>query len=197
MGGEEDDEAYAYRAVLTTARLRLRRPAGGDHAAIAALAGNPQVVDTLTALPAECRGEPGEAFAIHLRGRAAVIGAAAYGPVEESFSRTIEIAVWIAAEHWGQGFGTEATQALIDRAFADERVSHLWCSKRATDTRARRIIEKCGFQFRERGMVRSPLARGAIPVERFVLERRNWRSLKSWGAPPEMRGGSDAGDFAA
>jgi RimJ/RimL family protein N-acetyltransferase len=48
--------------------------------------------------------------------------------------------------------------------------------------RARRVIEKCGFQFRETGMVRSPVSFGAVPVERFVLERRNWASLKSWGA---------------
>ena len=84
--------------------------------------------------------------------------------------------------HWGRGYATEATQAVIDRAFADDRHRRsLWCSNRASNGRARRVIEKCGFQFRETGMVRSP-TRGAVPVERFVLERRNWASLKSWGA---------------
>ena len=59
----------------------------------------------------------------------------------------------------------------------------LWCSNRASNARARRVIEKCGFQFRGTGMVRSPTLFGAFPVERFVLERRNWASLKAWGAP--------------
>jgi len=45
------------------------------------------------------------------------------------------------------------------------------------------VIEKCGFQFRGTGMVRSPTLFGAFPVERFVLDRRNWASLKAWGTP--------------
>jgi hypothetical protein len=53
--------------------------------------------------------------------------------------------------------------------------------------RARRVIEKCGFQFRETGMVRSPVLRGAVPVERFALERRNWAALRAWGLPPTKR----------
>ena len=86
------------------------------------------------------------------------------------------------------GYGTEAAQALIDHAFADEAVGALWCSNRVTNARARRVIEKCGFQFRGTGMVRSPTRFGAFPVERFVLDRRNWASLKAWGAPQSEHG---------
>jgi hypothetical protein len=44
------------------------------------------------------------------------------------------------------------------------------------------VVEKCGFQYRGTGMVRAASRSGAVPVERFVLERRNWESLKAWGA---------------
>jgi hypothetical protein len=67
-------------------------------------------------------------------------------------------------------------------ALADTGILAVWCSNRVGNNRARRVIETCGFQFRETGMVRSPVTNCAVPVERFVLERRNRTSLKSWGA---------------
>ena len=77
----------------------------------------------------------------------------------------------------------EVTHAIIDRAFGATDTQALWCANRVANSRGRRVIEKCGFQFRETGMVRSA-AQGAMPVERYVLERRNWLSLKEWGAAP-------------
>ena len=94
----------------------------------------------------------------------------------------IEVATWIGEAFWGRGYATEATQAVVDLAFADTGATAVWCSNRVSNSRARRVIEKCGFQFRETGMVRSPVSLGAIPVERYVLERRNWASLKSWAS---------------
>ena len=111
-----------------------------------------------------------------------IIGCAGYGATQER-PATVEVGLWIGAAWWGRGYGTEAAQALIDHAFADGRADALWCSNRVTNDRARRVIEKCGFQFRGTGMVRSPTFFGAFPVERFVLDRRNWASLKAWGAP--------------
>ena len=124
----------------------------------------------------------GDAFAITDRSDGAVIGCAGYGPTRDR-PATIEAGLWIGTPWWGMGYGTEAAQALIDHAFADGKANALWCSNRVTNARARRVIEKCGFQFRGTGMVRSPTLFGAFPVERFVLDRRNWASLKAWGAP--------------
>jgi RimJ/RimL family protein N-acetyltransferase len=124
----------------------------------------------------------GNALAITDRTDNQIVGCAGYGPTQDR-PGTVEAGLWIGAAWWGRGYGTEAAQALIDRALADGRVSALWCSNRVTNSRARRVIEKCGFQFRGTGMVRSPTFFGAFPVERFVLDRRNWASLKAWGAP--------------
>jgi hypothetical protein len=40
--------------------------------------------------------------------------------------------------------------------------------------------------------VRSPSLKVALPVERFLLDRRHWVSLKSWGAPIPRKERRDA-----
>ena len=176
MRDGEEEEFSGTR--LATSRLVLRRCTAADAAAITGLAANKAVAENLCASMSSAGGG---SFVITDRADGTVIGCAGFGSSTD-LPTAVEVAVWIGFPYWGRGFGTEASQALIDHAFADGHVSVLWCSNRVTNTRARRVIEKCGFQFRETGMVRSPAAFGAVPVERFVLERRNWASLKSWGA---------------
>jgi hypothetical protein len=175
-------------SIVLTRRLLLRHPETEDRAAIARLARSRLVAENLAAAPGECGGAT---FAIVEREGRQVIGCAGHGPMPER-PRAAEIACWIGEPHWGRGFATEASQALIDHVFADEDVLVLWCSNRPSNVRARRVIEKCGFQFRGPGMVRSPTLNVALPVERFLLDRRNWVSLKAWGAPHPRQERRDA-----
>jgi RimJ/RimL family protein N-acetyltransferase len=177
--GEEGEEPE-FRSSIETRRLYLRQPRPHDEAEIATLSAGRAIAENLAALPCAVHGENGETFVVLERNSKRLIGAAMYGPMAER-RRATEVACWIGESHWGFGYATEATQALIDRAFADQRIDILWCSNRVMNHRARRVIEKCGFQFRETGMVRSPILKGAVPVERFVLERRNWAALRAWG----------------
>ena len=180
MGGENEEE---HGEVIVTARLLLRRCTSADMPVMATLSADQAVAANLCDAIALAGGG---AFAITDRSNGAVIGCAGYGPTQAP-PATIEAGLWIGAHWWGRGYGTETAQALIDHAFADGRVNTLWCSNRVTNARARRVIEKCGFQFRSTGMVRSPTTFGAFPVERFVLDRRNWASLKAWGTPDTER----------
>ena len=191
MRDGEDEEGHGFSAVIMTRRLLLRPPDAGDRVAIAALAANPRVAENLAAAPGDNPGGLGGSFAVVEREGGAVIGGAAFGPVAER-PASAEVAAFLGEPYWGRGYATEATQALIDRIFADDRVLVLWCSNRASNTRARRVIEKCGFQFRGAGMVRAPALQGAVPVERFLLDRRNWESLKAWGAAGRQRREPDA-----
>ena len=175
MGAEEN--AGKETGELVTARLMLRQCRPADLPAVSALSADQAVAENLCA--AISLGGGG-AFVIADRRDGTVLGCAGYGPTPD-LPTSIEAGLWIGARWWGQGFGTEAAQALIDRAFGDGLVNSLWCSNRVTNARARRVIEKCGFQFRSTGMVRSPTFFGAFPIERFVLDRRNWASLKAWG----------------
>jgi RimJ/RimL family protein N-acetyltransferase len=168
-------------APIRTPRLMMRRPGAEDRTLIVKLAANPGIARNLAAAPGRHGDGEGESFAVVERRTGIVVGVSGYGQMTDR-PGAIEVATWIGEAYWGRGYATEATHAIIDRAFCETGISILWCNNRVSNSRARRVIEKCGFQFRETGMVRSPASFGAVPVERFVLERRNWASLKSWGA---------------
>jgi RimJ/RimL family protein N-acetyltransferase len=175
------DEEFDRAAPIRTPRLMMRRPGADDRALIVRLAANPGIARNLAAAPGRHDGGEGESFAVVERRSGTLIGVTGYGQMPDR-PGAVEVATWIGEGHWGRGYATEATHAVIDRAFCETGITLLWCSNRVSNGRARRVIEKCGFQFRETGMMRSPASFGAVPVERFVLERRNWASLKSWGA---------------
>lgn len=198
MPDQDDDGGQT----IETARLTLRAPRAADAAALVALANNPRVAAGAALLPAPfavadarawiaAAGQgPGENFVAVARAGRAVVGAAGYGP---HLGRDEELVLiyWLGEPFWRRGFATEAAQAVVDRAFA-RGAERLWGVCRVTNSRARRVIEKCGFQYRENGMIHSRALKGAMPVERYVLERSVWASLKAWGrgAGAEL---SDAG----
>ena len=188
MQDGEDEEGTDLTSVILTPRLLLRPGEARDGAAIAMLSANPRVAENLAAAPGLGSGE---SFVVVERASGVVLGVAGYGPMAER-PQSVAVATWLGEPHWGRGYATEATQAVVDRAFRDDSLMVLWCSNRASNARARRVIEKCGFQFRESGMMRVSAVRGAVPVERFVLERRNWTSLKAWGAVAVVRKERDA-----
>ena len=187
----EDEEGYLVALPIVTRRLLLRPAGESERQAIARLAANPRVAENLAASPGEGAGGISGSFAVIERESGAVVGGAAFGPVPDR-PASAEVAALLGEPYWGKGYATEAAQALIDHVFAGTPVMVLWCANRASNTRARRVIEKCGFQFRGTGMVRAPGANGALPVERFILDRRNWESLKAWGAADTKRRPPDA-----
>lgn len=179
--GARDDQETDSSLIVTTPRLWLKPPTDNEAAAAAALSNHPSVARDIVAAPAVEGDVVGGSFVIVTRKDGVVVGAAAYAAITDRPSAA-EMALWIGEPHWGRGYGTEAAHAVIDQAFANPLIEVLWCSNRVINERARRVVEKCGFQPRGNGMVRSPSLRGAYPVERFLLDRRNWSSLKSWGA---------------
>lgn len=171
-GGQGDE--FEFR--IATPRLAIRPKQAGDAVTIDALAANPAIAPNICAtIPADAA----RTMVISERRTGRLVGAATYGIT--GLGSGIEVSLWIGEPHWERGYATEAAHALIDHAFADAAVDKLWCANRVTNTRARRVIEKCGFQFRGSGMVHVA-GRGAFPIERFALDRRNWASLKTWGA---------------
>ena len=198
-GGEaasDDEERW-----LPTRRLQLRPPRRGDVAALSAALDNPRVAMGLVNVPYPYLRNDAEAWVERERARPCASGAsyvavarregglvgAAFHSRSDSWPDGFEISFWIAERFWGRGFGTEVAHAIVDHAFQVGGAERLWCAIRVNSAAARRVAEKCGFQFRDTGMIRSLAARGAVPIERFVLERRVWASLKAWGAEAAMR----------
>jgi RimJ/RimL family protein N-acetyltransferase len=85
-------------------------------------------------------------------------------------SGALELGHWIARPHWGQGFATEAGQALVAMARA-LRLARLEASHFLDNPASGRVLEKLGFQ--STGMIapRLSCARGVeIPARYFRLE---------------------------
>ena len=182
-GGSDEEREF----LILTSRLAMRPRRAADEIGVNALAANPAIAPNLCATIPE---DGGESMVISERRTGRLVGAAAHGVT--GLGSGLEVSLWIGEPDWGRGYGTEAAHALIDHAFADEQVAAIWCSNRVTNPRARRVIEKCGFQFRGSGMVRMA-GRGAFPIERFALDRGAWLSLKAWGGATQQSGGrSDA-----
>jgi RimJ/RimL family protein N-acetyltransferase len=174
-GGKGSQEALAFQARISTGRLRLRPWQLADELALSALGAALAVSANRCATIA-----PDGEFALTIVEAASgqPIGSASCG--QSGLGSGTEVTLWLGEPWWGRGLGTEAAQALIDHAFLSAAVQAVWCLNRVTNPRGRRIVEKCGFQFRGAGMVRLT-GRGALPIERFCLDRRSWASLKAWG----------------
>jgi len=60
-------------------------------------------------------------------------------------SGTARIGVTVAADHQGDGLGTETVELLLRYAFRDLGLRRVWCDILADNTRSIRMCEKCGF----------------------------------------------------
>ena len=194
-GADALDGESEERTILT-ARLVMRPPRLRDAGQLAAAMDNPRVATSLVGVPypfhqsdaeAWIRRErtytegPGAAFLAVRKKCGKLVGAALYRPSGDR-PDGYDLTFWVAERYWGRGFGTEIAHAIVDDAFRAGSMDRLWAVVRVTNGRAKRVVEKCGFQFRGSGMVSSIAIRGAVAVERFVLERSIWSSIKQWGA---------------
>ncbi len=92
-----------------------------------------------------------------------------------------ELGYWLGVSFWGQGYATEAARAVIDHAFTEFGHEELQSGARISNPASRRVLEKCGFQWRGVGLYRIRSIASSAPIDRFRLDRGIWRSLKSWG----------------
>ena len=169
-------------------RIALRPTTAGDWARIETMAANPELAAHARTAD-QTRDSDATMFTVVLRETGQLIGQAGYQRLAD-VPAPVEMTVWLDPAHWGTGLGTEAVHTLVDHAFGDGRIAVLGGAVRVTNTRARRVLEKSGFQFRGSGMLRSAASCGAVPIERFVLDRRNWASLKAWGADTPQHDGA-------
>lgn len=92
----------------------------------------------------------------------------------------LELGYWIARDHWGRGYATEAAQTAIDWAFSAYDVSSIRASYRPHNTESARVLAKCGFQPEGSELAHSVVV-GQMLVNTCRLHRSVWRSLRRWG----------------
>ena len=57
------------------------------------------------------------------------------------------VGYWVGKEYWGQGYATEAVNAVMDYAFQRLKVKLLTVDHYVGNEGSRRVIEKCGFTY--------------------------------------------------
>lgn len=185
---------------LETPRLWLRWPALADAGAIEAIASLRDVAEMTARIPhpypkgaaeayvsaARVTNEAGDGLRLVAqlgRGSRPVVGM--IGVAAEP-SGAAEIGYCFHPSVWGEGYATEAAQALIDAVFTLTAVPAIRANARVVNPGSRRVLQKCGFAYDGSGLVDLLERGGLFPVDHFVLDRKAWRSLKGWGLSRPM-----------
>ncbi|MGA3307998.1 MAG: GNAT family N-acetyltransferase [Xanthobacteraceae bacterium] len=174
--------------VLETERLTLRAPRHKDVTALALLANDRRIAENTTRIPHPYGIDDAEQFIETVNKREGeacfvimlddtLIGACGIDPREDG----LEIGYWLGVPFWGRGCATEAVRAVIDHAFGDLQHETLQAGARVSNPAARRVLEKCAFQWTGVRLSRIRAINSAAPVDRFRLDRKLWVSLKRWG----------------
>lgn len=178
---------------LETRRLWLRWPRGADGQAVARLAGVKEVAEMTASIPHPYPPHGADAFILGARRSNAEGSALDLLITPKSRPDQVmggvgirvgscgsNLGYWLGQPYQGEGYATEAAQALIDAFFTLTPASDLSACTRVVNPASRRVLEKCGFQHEGAGFADFPARGGRLPVDRFRLDRKTWASLKSW-----------------
>lgn len=142
---------------IETPRLLLRSWERKDFSAFVGIVSDPKVM-----IPAGC--EPAkdleaaavmfrrdlrnsECYAMVLQETGQVIGRIKYQTDLRRFQvNSISVGYELRQDCWGQGYMTEALEAMVRNAFEHRKVDVIGISHYSDNLRSRRVIEKCGFK---------------------------------------------------
>ena len=146
---------------LTTKRLHLRPLRTDDAEAIMELFGDPNVLRFLNLPPTDTPAKAlalidwfnehytrheAVTWAITLHGDDRLIGTCGTYAWDRE-NRHVDIGYHILYKHWGQGYATEATNALLAWCFAHLGVHRIQADCTAGNIASERVLLKCGFRF--------------------------------------------------
>lgn len=182
---------------LETPRLFLRWPKASDAKAIAELAGDKRVAEMTARIPHPYPAKLAMDFI--LRTRAANASGEQLGlaiarrdrpdqligmiGIEKGCNAPAEMGYWLGVPHWGQGYMTEAVQALLDAVFLYTEERSVTAAIRVMNTGSRRVLEHSGFQYEGGSMCHRPAWGDSTPSDTYRITRSLWASLKGWRAP--------------
>ena len=139
---------------LSSKRLLMRQPSYADIDAICTLANDWEVAKWMSRLPFPYLREdavfflekviPQEAaWMVQGRESAEVLGVAGLNPHEAS--GTAELGYWFGSKHWGNGFATEASRAILEYAFGPASLPEVISGYFSGNARSAHVLEKLGF----------------------------------------------------
>ncbi|UVE50257.1 GNAT family N-acetyltransferase [Haloferax larsenii] len=69
-----------------------------------------------------------------------------YGPDETSRARSIELAYWLAPEHHGRGYGSDAARQMVQYAFEDRNLRRVYAQIGSFNEASAALLESLGFE---------------------------------------------------
>ena len=164
-----------------TERLLLRPGWAEDAPELARAIADEQVVRNLATAPWPYRQEDAEAFLAAPRdpvmpsflitertdGAPRIVGSCGLG---RRPSGSVEMGYWIGRQHWGKGFATEASRALIEIAKA-LKLPRLEASHFLDNPASGRVLEKLGFVATGMSAERYSCARGGEAMAKIYRLR--------------------------
>ena len=171
--------------ILITDRLVLRTIGACDAEALTARADNYKVAVMLARLPYpytladahhfiagvnEKREDDG-IFGLYLKPAEIFIGVCCY---EWHGEDAPEFGYWLGEPYWGEGYMSEAVQAVIAHAFRVNRHEKLLSGCRLQNLASRRVLAKAGFEHVGRYEIDSLVLKAKLPGDRFRLTRERW-----------------------
>jgi RimJ/RimL family protein N-acetyltransferase len=170
---------------LHTERLYLRRWTLADRTPFAALNADPRVVEFLpvwTASESDAAIQRIEAhfdehgfgfWAVEVPGVAPFIGfvGLAVPRFQAHFTPCVEVGWRLAAEHWGQGYATEAARAALRFGFDSLKLDEIVSYTVPENRRSRRVMERLGMQRDTQGDFDHPGLPEGHRLRRHVLYR--------------------------
>jgi RimJ/RimL family protein N-acetyltransferase/quinol monooxygenase YgiN len=178
------------RPTLRTPRLVLRPFALGDSTEVARIAGDREIAAGTLTVPHPYeerharewigsqdemfRSGTGVVFAITAGG--AVVGAIGLHPALAH--KRAELGYWIGTEHWGNGYATEASRAVIEYGFATLGLDRIFASHFASNPASGRVLAKLGMS--REGVARAHILKWGTAQDsvQFAILRTEWAARK-------------------
>ncbi len=61
--------------------------------------------------------------------------------------KSCELGYWLGKEHWGNGFGTEAVNGILNFGFSQLNIEEIYAAYKIGNEGSRRVLTKCGFKY--------------------------------------------------
>ena len=181
---------------LETARLWLRWPRARDAQAIHRYSSKWEVAQYTANIPHPYPKGTAERFIFAARaanaqgrdlklvvepsaGKRDVIGAIS---LEGRGTDRLALGYAFAPEVWGQGFASEAVEAITETAFTLTPCVEINVDVRVENAASRKVLEKAGFVFMSTGLQGAPARGGLASCDRLQLRRELWAERRAHGA---------------
>lgn len=164
---------------LRTERLILRAPRARDARVVTKALNNLAVSRWLTVVPFPYGMTDAEWFINKcLRDQIA----AWFIWADDQFVGTIGaddgLGYWLAQDAWGNGYATEAAQAVVAHHFANTDADHLTSSYFDGNTASQHVLTKLGFADTGAKTHFSKAQNAEVPGRSMLLTRQRWQELR-------------------